>query len=387
MFLSALVLLPALVILGFLLRRLSSRPPKPMELEVQIRTIPGESNRCWVHVSGTGELSYNAIVDWPWTLSELKESNQELFHSSSSEEDVKEKGNELFACIFGNDDLKSIYVRIRERAEETILRLCIDVDDELVDIPWEIMRDPLQEEFLALSKKCTLTRRASSVVGLPPVWELSRRLKVLLVAASPQEYQVLMIDQEVDVLKQTLGRLQGVSIDEVRPPTPSELLNELRRKSYQILHFAGHADRRGLILEDGAGHYMPLGTDVLIEAVSKPSLNMVFLNACETAGGVSQQGITSLASMLVSKGVPLVLAMQYAIPDNDALVFVRNFYHELTTTGVVDVSLNRARWAVYSARSGVEPPNWAIPVLFVRGSTTDFPHSLQRWWHRFRFHY
>jgi CHAT domain-containing protein len=188
-----------------------------------------------------------------------------------------------------------------------------------------------------------------------------------------------MIEREIETLKGISDRLRQVDVCVIEHATPKALLEELQTGVYQILHFAGHADRSDLILEDEKGHQARLGVLDLAPVISGSALTMVFLNACETAGSGFRPGIPSLASMLANKGVPLVLAMQHEIPNDDALSFVRSFYDALVDTGSVDDAVSRGRQVVFSRRESVTPPTWAIPVLLVRGSNSELMRPLPRW--------
>lgn len=374
----------AFLILSYALLRFLLRPPKPIELEVQVRAA-AETGKYQVHVEGPEQRSDDAIVSLPGSLLELKEAKNKLFAGSPSVEEIHATGSALFDFIFGESALQHIYAGSKEVAKRTTLRLRIEAEDELVELPWEVLRDPHISQLLALTEDYSVTRRTRSAVPLPQ-WKASRHISVLMATASPQEYPIPMIEKEIMVLKEVLGSLRQVDIDVIEHATPEDLLDRLQREDYQILHFAGHADKSGLILEDAEGHHTRLDIQDLAAAISKPQLHMIFLNACETAGGVSQSGIPSLASMLAEKGIPLVLAMQHEIPNMDALVFVRTFYEELVVTGSVDVSLSRARQAVFGARKSVTPPTWAIPVLLIRGSNSDLLRPLPRWQQRLGLH-
>jgi len=378
------VLVISFAILGFVLFRLLSRPPKPVELEVEVRTTV-QTGKYRICATGPEQISGDAVVSLPKPLPEFKETCKALFSRSPGTEEIYAAGSDLFDFIFGDSALQDIYARSKERARRTTLRLRLDVDDELVNLPWEMLYDPHIRQFLALIQGYSVSRRAISAVPLPR-WKASRRLNVLVATASSREYPIPMIGREVETLTEVLGSSRQVDVEVIEHATPVELLDSLRRGVYHILHFAGHADKSGLILEDGKGHHARLDVLDLAAAISGPHLHMVFLNACETAGGASQLGIPSLASILASKGVPLVLAMQHEIPNDDALVFVRTFYSELVATGSVDASVSKARRAIFSARKGVTPPTWAIPVLLIRGSNSDLLRPLPRWQQRLGLH-
>jgi len=377
MALPTVALVVVLAILALLLYLRLKRPPKPVELEVEI-TATAQADNYRIQVRGPEKREDQVIVSLPGSFLELKESRGEFFAGPTRREEVYATGKDLFEFIYGASAIQSIYATSRGHARKTTLRLRLCPAGELAELPWEVLCDPHVEQPLALTRKYSITRRTKSAEPLPE-WKPSRRLNVLAAIASPQELPIPMIEREVEVLREMSGRLRQVEMRVIEHATPKALLAELQANAYQILHFAGHADRSGLILEDERGHQAQLGVLDLAPVISGSALTMVFLNACETAGSGFRAGIPSLASMLANKGVPLVLAMQHEIPNDDALSFVRSFYDALVDTGSVDDAVSRGRQAIYRARESVAPPTWAIPVLLIRGSNSELVRPSPRW--------
>jgi hypothetical protein len=364
------------VLVGVLVWYLS-RAPEPVELEIQVEAAAPE-NHYRVSMTGPEEISDQAVVELPVSLNELGNTCDRLFNEVVGTADLYAAGNALFDFCFGDRATADIYARSGERARRTTLRLRLDVDEELGHLPWELVYDSSKREFLALSQACTVTRRVTSRAPLPE-WKASQRIDILVAAASPSEYFLPMIGQEVDALRNVENLSSQIHVDVIEHATPENLLDRLQSRHYQILHFAGHADGSGFILEDGRGHHTRLDVMDVAAAITGPQFRMVFLNACETAGSSAREGVPSLASMLADKGVPLVVAMQRPISDQDALAFVRTFYSKLVTAGSVDAAMREARQAVFRARKGAIPPAWAIPVLLIRGSNSNLLRPMPRW--------
>ena len=70
-----------------------------------------------------------------------------------------------------------------------------------------------------------------------------------------------------------------------------------------------------------------------------------------------------LATSIVQRGIPAVIAMQFAITDAAAIVFAEGFYEALAAGYPVDAALGAARMAILTDENDVE---WATPVLFMR---------------------
>ena len=109
------------------------------------------------------------------------------------------------------------------------------------------------------------------------------------------------------------------------------------------------------------------------------SLRLVLLNACEGARGSERDIFSSTASILVRRGLPAVLAMQYEITDQAAIEFARAFYEALADGLPVDAAVAEARKAVSLAVTNTV--EWGTPVLYMRspdGVIFDLGKALAR---------
>jgi CHAT domain-containing protein len=85
-----------------------------------------------------------------------------------------------------------------------------------------------------------------------------------------------------------------------------------------------------------------------------PSLRLVVLNACESAVSSAEGVFTSTAAKLVREGVPAVVAMQYEITDDAALVFASSFYGQIARGEALDRAVTRARESVKMTNRSLE---------------------------------
>jgi tetratricopeptide (TPR) repeat protein len=88
------------------------------------------------------------------------------------------------------------------------------------------------------------------------------------------------------------------------------------------------------------------------------------LNACDTGRGSALDVFSSTAGALVRRGIPAVVAMQFAISDPAAICFAQTFYQNVAKRQPVDVSVMRARRALRRAKKGTL--EWGTPVLYLR---------------------
>jgi hypothetical protein len=93
-------------------------------------------------------------------------------------------------------------------------------------------------------------------------------------------------------------------------------------------------------------------------------LRLVLLNSCEGARGSQRDIFSSTASILVRRGIPAVLAMQYEITDRAAIEFARAFYGALADGLPVDAAVAEARVAVSLGMTNTV--EWGTPVLYMR---------------------
>src|SRR5439155_10455854 len=95
-------------------------------------------------------------------------------------------------------------------------------------------------------------------------------------------------------------------------------------------------------------------------------LRLVILNACEGARGGTNDIFSGTAAILVRRGIPAVIAMQYEITDRAAVEFCRSFYEAVADELPVDAAVAEARKAVDASRSNTF--EWGTPVLYMRAT-------------------
>src|SRR5690606_31747086 len=95
------------------------------------------------------------------------------------------------------------------------------------------------------------------------------------------------------------------------------------------------------------------------------TIRLVVLNSCQSAASNSANPFAGIASSLVTRGIPAVVAMQYRISDAAATVFAEEFYRALTDTLPIDSAVSEARRAIANRLHNLE---WATPVLYLRSA-------------------
>jgi hypothetical protein len=297
---------------------------------------------------------------------------------SPEQQVVQDFGKQLFETLMVGD-IRSRYDVCRHLAsqqEETGVRLRLNIQaPELVALPWEFLYDEREGEYICFSRSTTLirylglTQPIQSLTVAPP-------LRILGMIATPADRAQLDTSREQARLTEALGDLekQGVvKLYWMPGQTWQDLQRELRRDHWHVFHFIGHGSfdstsREGfLALADEAGKTQRFGAVQLSRLLKDhASLRLVVLNACEGARSDGKDVFSSTAATLAQRGIPAVLAMQYAISDHAAIHLTQMFYEALADGQAVDEAVAEARKAISSSNS--RTLEWGTPVLYMRST-------------------
>ncbi len=247
---------------------------------------------------------------------------------------------------------------------------------EFAQLPWEFLWEPRRRDYICLSQDTPLVRYLEQPQPVRPL-TVTPPLRILGMVASPYNMQELDVAAEKGRVEQALAVANSVG-----PEFPSSGWRG-RRPAICSGHCAGRAVRRPHLPFRGAWEFDPgLGEGVLWLADERgrgraltatqlarllgdhTELRLVVLNACEGARGSELDVFSSTAATLVQRHIPAVLAMQYEISDQAALLLVEWFYESLTEGLPVDAAVAEARKAIASASA--HTLEWGTPVLFMR---------------------
>jgi hypothetical protein len=283
-------------------------------------------------------------------------------------------GGGLFTALFAGEIYRlydDAIAHARSAGRGVRITLCLSGSPELIDVPWEFLFD--DPDFLAVSaftpvvRYLDLPRAHRPLLVEPP-------LRLLGVVSSPAEYEQLDTERERHNLERALSGLTeagAVELHWLERPTLAALLKALQTHTFHALHYIGHgvydrdAERGVLLFEDDSGWARPVGGDTLGMILHDfSSLRLAVLNACEGARTARTDPFAGVAGSLVQRDIPAVVAMQFEISDDAAIVFAGGFYEQLAAGSPVDASLAAARLAMLAARS--DDIEWGTPVLFMR---------------------
>ena len=284
-------------------------------------------------------------------------------------------GQELFEAIFKDDVRDRLRASLGEVNKQGLglrLRLRMAGLSELGNFPWEFMYDPSLNRFLALSVDTPIVRYLEMPQALQPL-TVQPPLRILAMICSPKDYPRLDVEREWQNLREAMQDLQSrglVDIQRLEPPTLSALQQRLRREQFHIFHFIGHgmfsdSQQDGLLLleDDHREGYRLSGRDLGTLLHDHRPLRLAVLNACEGARTSSADQFAGTAQSLMQQGIPAVIAMQFRITDQAAIVLAHEFYGALADGYPVDAALTEARKAIKTQGNDLE---WGTPVLYMR---------------------
>ncbi|MBW1902941.1 MAG: CHAT domain-containing protein, partial [Deltaproteobacteria bacterium] len=253
-------------------------------------------------------------------------------------------------------------------SQTTAEYLNIDIDDQFVQIPWELLHDGGQ--FLC-QRFCMgrLVRTRQNVTG--GIRALGRPLKMLILAdpkgdlkgAYSEGSQILKsVDPQTDFIN---ASFQSENI------TPDFIREKIR--NFDMVHFAGHADynpnnpgESGWRLMDGIFR----AQDIIKMAGTSAMPALVFSNACQSARTEEwdlkehfQDEIFGLANAFVLAGVKHYIGTFWEILDEPSSHFSLEFYKELLAGMTIGAAMRQARLSLIN-KYGEETIVWGSYLLY-----------------------
>jgi len=275
-------------------------------------------------------------------------------------------GQQLFRGLFQGELLVAWRSALAQAETASVgLRLKLEIAPaELARLPWELLYDAEGGNFLSTSKFTpvlrTSGRKPRPLLPTPP-WRL------LIVEANPDEEDILNLQREVrrvkDALKPAVSE-EYIIVEEIEAATIADLARRLSRANEpqpHIVHFMGHGRVGELLFETAIGSGATLRAGPLANLLGNvEQLRLVIFNACESA--------LTLAAVVAQARVPAVIAMQYAVSDQAAILFSTHFYSNLISGQPVDAALALTRVAMQAEGPDADFLEWATPVLYMQAA-------------------
>lgn len=303
----------------------------------------------------------------------IKEYTNRIGGSLPSDEEMIAFGADLFMTLF-QGEVRDLYNEARARQRSGKLDLIFtSMIPWIAEKPWEFAYDPMRQTFLA-TEEVHFVRNVLTAVPADDISPKPGPLRILVVSAQPVAFDRLSVEQETEVIRRGFEPLieAGVAQVEVLPRiTPGALHARLSTGEFQVVHFIGHAgfdEAAGegfLLFESTRGGEARVSERSAREILCQRGVQLVFLNACQTATGGRSEFNKGVAQALVSRGLPALVANQYSVLDSSATSFAQHFYWSLAQGLSLGQSAREARIAVNYSLQG-DAIDWAVPVVYAR---------------------
>jgi hypothetical protein len=284
-------------------------------------------------------------------------------------------GEHLWKLILDNEIGAELRKRIRQ-AEDPPLRVLINFDKrtsvDLRSLPWEFLCVPGSDIFLAAETNLLLTRYATppEIIAVKRVERAIDKLGVLFVTALPPAKKYDKVRSRVHKFADQLDAEAGLDVlDPIDDLDHIEAALNDPNHPCQLVHITGvcrgEPDKPQLWIDTETGpDWQPPAKliDSLFPRDGK-SPRFVVLELSEFEEGDADENFERLAPALIERGIPAVLAMQYALADDLGPVWIK-FYKDLAAGVSIGRAVQSSRYALYHGRG----PNRDLgtPVLYLR---------------------
>lgn len=285
---------------------------------------------------------------------------------------IKKLGGALYETLFGGvvaERFRSSLMLARHEGKGLRIRLRLSGAPKLIDIPWELLFDADNNNYIGLSVNTPIIRKLD-LATQPELRQAQGVLQVLVMISSPSNYPQLDVEREWERINtataslQKAGRLVLTRVE----PSLAALQRQLRQGDYHVFHYIGHggfdkANSDGVLVmedRDKKGHLVSgqyLGTILYDET----TLQLVLLNSCSGGRTSVTDPFAGVGQSLLQKGIPAIIAMQFEITDDAAITFSHEFYAALVDGYPIDAAVAEARKMIYAEANQLE---WATPVLY-----------------------
>ena len=297
---------------------------------------------------------------------------------------IEEIGHSLWRDIFTEHPEASM-AYIEARAKSQTLSLLFETPREFLRLPLEFMRSKTPPEYLVLQHPLVrfiydATPRRDPIS--PSMLALTKRLRVLIIASNSESDTLPPIDgvdTEAQELCNYLKRQDFIPVSVKLIPTEratyERVKTELRKRSYDIVHYAGHGSYKAespeesclyfWAGEDKQGDVVPMKATELKMLLEHSEACLVYLSSCygtATGGKVAllNDDFLGLADAVAQAGVPSVLGFRWPVSDDGARKLALAFYQSLLEQGSPEVALWSARRELSIDRNDT---TWLSPIL------------------------
>ncbi|MEC4819239.1 MAG: CHAT domain-containing protein [Scytonema sp. PMC 1069.18] len=295
-------------------------------------------------------------------------------------------GEALFDMLFDDvlrQDFVNFYYEVVQQKQQ-LLRVELDIDEqgmpEVAALPWEFMclpeRANLGTIWLATVPQLVFSRRRSQWIPAQPIQlKENEKLRIALVVSAPENLGKVEFEKVQTALeKLATEQAQDIELLPVVKQASPEGVDDILAKKPHIFHFIGHGRLENenkqevgqIALLDDLDEAMWVDAGYFSDRFNRHRPGIVVLQACQGAMLSASQAFVGVASKVVQQNIPVVVAMQYEIPNSTAIRFTRRFYQELSKYKPVDIAAQEGRYAITLSATQYRTRDFATPVIFMR---------------------
>ncbi len=308
-----------------------------------------------------------------------------------SKAEVDKLGEALFRALFPPEVTTHLHEQLAKVAacQGTILRLELDLDEmetpAIATLPWEFLRAPQTAGWpadnLGTHSKVVLSRRRALWDVAKPI-PLEEPLCLLLVVSQPEDEDPVAwqeVHKSLQAFTQKHPKLIAPLLPVLQQPNIENLDKALEAHRPHIVHFIGHGRLRTArkvefaelaFVNPSTGRAEWITDEEVAQVFQTHAPAVVVLQACESGAGSAAGAFVGVASQIVQRNLPVVVAMQYPISNAAATKFAEEFYQRLGEGKPVDLAVQMGR-RVLKQSSASKAYDFASPVLFMRVKDGD----------------
>jgi len=263
-----------------------------------------------------------------------------------------------------------VYLLVREsvrRLDDSHgLRIRLDLDSSLIDLPFEFVVRPEVKRvrdlsaFLFLDPKISLVRGAGDRTARLAASGEPQRL-LFLGTFWPGKRDGWKVREEFDKLRGATKPVAGFLSMEFRDVAEVRAVHEELDRGASIVHYSGHSsiDQLGNYLArvgDEPDYAPGWHAEDFAAAVSDAGARMVVLSACNSSA-------YGMVEPLLRRGIPAVIGMFGDVESHSATIYCERLYAALAVGLSIDEAATYAR--LHVARAGTLPCDWGMPMVYL----------------------
>ena len=259
-------------------------------------------------------------------------------------------------------------------------------DQELLNLPWPMVADPLTNQPLGLQDRIYLSQHTRQENGKAYIADNPGPLKILMMVASPVDTKYerrLSFEVEEQLILQSIDAIDTkntieVEIDFTDDGSLEALERKLKSEKYHVLHLTchgGYHEGQGYLeLEDSLNMTASLTkaknfANTLVCRTDDYKIPLVVLSACQTAQGNTESDTTGVVNEVLKMGIPSVIAMSQSVSDGIASLFAAQLYQGLVASEPLTASFSKALKVIQAVEMQTTQSayQWIIPRLYTQG--------------------